>query len=304
MKNTQKGFIVPLLLLIVAVLLVGGGAYFYTQTKQTNPQVIGNLPIATSTAQATDCTDFNTLSQFVLNTIEKPDSSSAIQMNKSVITSFHWRRNSSEPYISYPITNGVSALYNNQQTLMSAIKSDSGLLNASLDVEAKSLGLTADVLNTIPFQSFDFGPESLGSYLQVFGFVKGGSLYSIVLKAEQSHQSQGQGVVTITCGTAINQYDKVFNALNFKSDIAVQDPYDYDYVAIGDISPDNSVYALLGSPNHIKIAPYYYFDGNTTKLVSKDSYPATCATLESQKVGKGMRCVGGPPNYIQRQVNY
>ena len=36
MKNTQKGFIVPLLLAIIAVLLIGGGAYVYTQNKQAD----------------------------------------------------------------------------------------------------------------------------------------------------------------------------------------------------------------------------------------------------------------------------
>lgn len=52
MKNTQRGFIMPLLLALIAILLVGGGAYVYTQNKQTSqPAVIDQTPQTTSTAQ-------------------------------------------------------------------------------------------------------------------------------------------------------------------------------------------------------------------------------------------------------------
>lgn len=49
--HKHKGFIVPLLLALIALLLIGGGAYVYTQKKQENPPVVGNvaLPQATST---------------------------------------------------------------------------------------------------------------------------------------------------------------------------------------------------------------------------------------------------------------
>lgn len=58
MKNTQRGFIVPLLLIIIALLLVGGGAYIYTQKKEASPTVSGNVefPQATSTEQTTTVT--------------------------------------------------------------------------------------------------------------------------------------------------------------------------------------------------------------------------------------------------------
>ncbi len=56
MKNTQKGFIVPLLLVLVAVLLVGGGVYVYTQKKQPSQSVTENvvLPQPTPTAQTSN----------------------------------------------------------------------------------------------------------------------------------------------------------------------------------------------------------------------------------------------------------
>jgi hypothetical protein len=39
MKNSQKGFIVPVLLVIIAVLVVGGGIYFYQNKKIENSSV-------------------------------------------------------------------------------------------------------------------------------------------------------------------------------------------------------------------------------------------------------------------------
>jgi hypothetical protein len=50
MKNSQKGFIVPLLLAVIALLLAGG-AYVYLQKKPTNQPVIENS--ATETTSAT-----------------------------------------------------------------------------------------------------------------------------------------------------------------------------------------------------------------------------------------------------------
>lgn len=73
MKNTQRGFIVPLLLLVIAFLLVGGGAYIFTQKKEASPVVSGNvsLPQATSTKQtnqsAGDSNKAPTISSFTVS---------------------------------------------------------------------------------------------------------------------------------------------------------------------------------------------------------------------------------------------
>lgn len=56
MKNSQRGFIVPLLLLIIAVLLVGGGAYVY----QNNASVETDSLVATTTTQTLPTTVKNT----------------------------------------------------------------------------------------------------------------------------------------------------------------------------------------------------------------------------------------------------
>ena len=46
MKNSQKGFVVPLIIAVVAVLVVGGGYYFY---KQANCKDCGGLPSVENT---------------------------------------------------------------------------------------------------------------------------------------------------------------------------------------------------------------------------------------------------------------
>jgi len=55
MKNSHKGFALPLILAIIALLLAGG-AYAYLQKNQTNQPVSGNVASqqATSTAQTSD----------------------------------------------------------------------------------------------------------------------------------------------------------------------------------------------------------------------------------------------------------
>lgn len=57
MKNSRKGFIVPLLLTLVAILLVGGGVYVYVQDKQANQPIVVTQPAqTTSTAQTSTTT--------------------------------------------------------------------------------------------------------------------------------------------------------------------------------------------------------------------------------------------------------
>lgn len=49
MKNSQKGFIVPVLLVIIAVLVVGGGVYIYKNKKVEVPAVVDNGTQQTNT---------------------------------------------------------------------------------------------------------------------------------------------------------------------------------------------------------------------------------------------------------------
>jgi len=52
MKNSQKGFAMPVILILVALLVIGGGAYVYMQNKQANQPATPSSPTqATSTMQ-------------------------------------------------------------------------------------------------------------------------------------------------------------------------------------------------------------------------------------------------------------
>lgn len=299
----------------ILIALIVGGIYLYksskvnlstntqsqNQTQQSPENTISNN--SNPITPAVTCGNFSELSDYVSKTIQSPDSQSVMQMNPYVITSFRWQRNASEPFVTYPIINGVQAVYGDQNNfrsndfITSAIENDSKLINQSINEKAKELGFTVDSLNTLPLKTF-----SNKDVLQLFAFKKGDSIYNIVLKSEWGYQALGQSTVTVTCGKALSEYDKVYNALNLKITPSIENHYNDDYVAISDVSADGKVYALTGSSSQIKIAEYYYFDGNSLKLVSKDSYPTQCAPLELQKVGKGMRCVD--PNYAQRTVNY
>lgn len=295
--NKKGGFSqLAVILIAVGIVIVGGGLYFALKAPQVS------APEQGITTLSEPCKDFGALSDYVLKAIVPPDSQNIIQMNPYVINSFHWKRNREEPFISYPIINGTNFLYGGENHnrsssfIASTTQQDSYNVSQTINSEALNLGLTADPLNTLSFQLFT------DQYLQTFGFKNGDDLYSILIKAYVGHQAPSQGTITVTCGRAIDQYDKIYNALGLKTDLTVQDPYDNDYVTIAAVSPDSTVYALLGSSNHIKVANYYYFDGTTAELVSSDSYPTQCAPLESQKVGLGMRCVD--TNYNQRTVIY
>jgi hypothetical protein len=50
MKNTQRGFIVPLVIIIIAVLAVGGGTYVYTKNKESADVIVDTNIQATTTA--------------------------------------------------------------------------------------------------------------------------------------------------------------------------------------------------------------------------------------------------------------
>lgn len=329
MTISQKGFATPLLIALVAVLLIGGGAYVYVQNKQTSQSAaVSSVTQATSTAQVADCADFGAFSQFVLNNIEKPDSlkekgGTSIYQAPSY-QALLWKRNASEPFITYPAIQSVIASYGGYQAsgtparndlaAMAALKDASNSLNQNLDKGAASLGLIPDALSTYPFESIDLpapttdGPGNYGfvknwEYDQLFGFRKGNSLYSVVLEGEVGLGGFGQFEVSIICGKPIANYDHAYDVLNFKSDTSVKNKYVNDYVDIMSISPDSKVYQIHGSNNHVDTVNYYFVDGSTTKLVSTGSSIVECAVLEKQKIGKGMACID-VPSYKQRLVTY
>ena len=331
MKNSQKGFIAPLLLVLIAVLLIGGGAYVYTRNKSNNQSMVaGQTTQATSTVQiVSDCSDFSAFSQFVLNNIEKPDSLKEKGASVYQTPSYEallWKRNANEPFITYPALQSVIASYGgfpgtgngnvavrSDSLSMAALKDASNSLNQNLNKGAASLELIPDALNTYPFESIDLpapttdGPGNYGfvknwEYDQLFGFRKGNNLYSVVLEGEVGLGGFGQFEVSIICGKPIANYDHAYDVLNFKSDASVKNKYRNDYVEITSVSPDGKVYQIYGSNNHVDNANYYFIDGSTAKLVSTGSSMPQCAVLEKQKVGKGMECIDS--SYKQHQVTY
>jgi hypothetical protein len=60
MKNSQKGFAIPIIIAILALLAVGGGAYIYTNNKveapANIPEAISNTPTSTQKNITTDKT--------------------------------------------------------------------------------------------------------------------------------------------------------------------------------------------------------------------------------------------------------
>ena len=64
MKNTQKGFIVPLLLSLLAILVIGGGAYAYVQNKNIQKHIAENNAVATSPSVNPIITSISTTTVF------------------------------------------------------------------------------------------------------------------------------------------------------------------------------------------------------------------------------------------------
>lgn len=291
MNNHKKGFAVPFLLTMISVLLIGVGVFLYNY-KNVVPEISVQTTEQATSSPTGICPDFGALSDFVLKNIEQPDVKKDIEDNIVYHSGLKWKRKASEPYITYPFTKGIEANYGGMDKGISidemvlAIQKDSELLTPILASEAQKLGMTTNELNSVKIKSY------LNKDInQTFGFTKGEYIYSVVLDGQSmDHQAPPLGTVRITCGQVMKDWDNLYNALNLKADPAEKNSYSDDYVAMGDISPDKKVYAVLGSPSQIRIADYYYFDGMNYSKVASGYYPAECKQLEIKKVGLGIRC--------------
>lgn len=73
MKNSSKGFIVPLLLILIALFFIGGGSYAYLQTKQNNqPAVVDSNVQTTSTTKTTPAPQQLPIAANILPNIHSP----------------------------------------------------------------------------------------------------------------------------------------------------------------------------------------------------------------------------------------
>jgi hypothetical protein len=291
-----------LFLVIVVALIFGAISYLWGSQQQmveeqhtrtvkvTKPQ--SAQPQNTSTS-SNSCKDFGAFSKYISDTINPSYTQSVMQPNPYVITSFEWKRKTEEPYITYPVIEGFKDDYQNANN-SSFIKQNYSLINSTINKEATSLNWVPDTLNTLPLQNV----SPYDSLVATFGFKKNGDLYTIVLSYIDGKQAPPESTLQFTCGRAINTFDKVYDTLNYKEVQSLYYPGYFDFVQIAVVSPDNTVYGITGSPNQIKDpADYYYIKGKSAQLVSTDSYPAQCSTLDAKKVGKGMRCASGSVQY-------
>ena len=122
MKNTQKGFIIPLLIAIIAVLAIGGGVYVYEQSKTTptEQQPVVNNPQTTNTTQVTTTQNntqtTSTQSNLTIN-VDSPKSGDVFHIGQ--ITGVQWG--------TYPFKNGDNSIFD-----ITEINSDGQNLIASV----------------------------------------------------------------------------------------------------------------------------------------------------------------------------
>lgn len=138
MKNSQKGFIIPLVVVIVA-LVIGGGAYFYIKRKQTSyPSIIKNTqdtnlaPTATTLVQADETTGWQTHENKVIGFSFKYPQGWRVDDSFSFDTRTGYLRgnlslySSMTPFTEPPLREGI------KQNVMSAWFSNNGYENEHL----------------------------------------------------------------------------------------------------------------------------------------------------------------------------
>jgi len=292
----RKGFASILILLIFAAALVVGGIWYY------------GAHMAARSISVASCSDFGQFSSFVLANAFNPalnigsfkivGSSSGGSDDVFPYTGFRWRRNRAEPFVSYPvIAHAGTSTYDyhlDGATIQAETDFASSNLGAKLPEEASALGFAPDDANTVPFVS-DVGVVGT----RIFGFTKGGDMYSVVLSEEKNYQAPGGVSVGVACSRRNAAYDALYDALNLRAATSthdvetgalLKDAYDDDYVQVEATSSDGTVYELIGDSARVPIADYYYFNGATPLLVSSDSAPVDCSVLEKMKIGAGMAC--------------
>jgi len=137
MKNSQKGFVVPLLIAIIALLVVGGGIYIYENNRTTTPAVISTgtqtppasseqnvpnnspvvvkNPLATSGWQTYSSAQYGFSFQYPSTFVPCNNKTACVQYNSDSQATFNVSVNSSETYedcvrmLQNDSSNGISA---------------------------------------------------------------------------------------------------------------------------------------------------------------------------------------------------
>lgn len=224
--------------------------------------------------------------------------------NESRYYGFRWRRESDELFITYPIVKNIKFIYpatektrieiNNAIT--EQVNNNSSLLSKNLPSKEKEFGLEADSLNTLSLGVWE--PH----YAQIWGYRKGNDLYTVIIDGYRGTQSVGDTQVSVACSTPNKTYDSFYSALNLKAN---NSSFFDDWLNILEISDDGEVFVVhSGNYKIMDLARYYLFDGKNLELISSDSSPVTCSTLEGLKVGRGMRCHDAGKYNSSRTVTY
>jgi uncharacterized RDD family membrane protein YckC len=197
------------------------------------------------------CVDFD---QFVLETKSLViNSVSSVRDEPTYAANFMWRRNSTEPAITYPAIKHYTIFqgnknFNGDGSAAAVAGSVSAELTKAIDAKVQTFGLTENPFNSTKL----YGPGTTHMF-QRFGFTKDQDLYAIRLEW-MANLGAAQGMtLDITCARADPKSDQIYDSLHLEdlsnpaqSEAGIQSSY-------VKINPNNSV-------------DYYFGDGGFKTL--------------------------------------
>ncbi len=244
------------------------------------------------------------------------------------IPSLLWKRNGKEIFVSYPVRRAMTISYEyydrdyyakgmrssgkeleaalrdteiigkRARAILADVKSGSLVLDKNFNYILEKYGLDHDELNSISWTEV---PLSTGGYeyyyrlaftdldledglKELYVIDINGHVTSPILRLQ----------ATIKCGLREERYDKFYNSIDLKS-VSGSDNPEKNYLKILRISPDNSVYSIIGLGgsllNRHPLSGHYYLKNYFSELISGDFHRLPqCSVLESMKIGMGMFC--------------
>jgi hypothetical protein len=163
MKNSQKGFVVPLLIVIIALLVIGGGVYVYENKKVGTPVVIDN-----ATQQSDQVQQTNTQNPSVSNPKNTPiiktiPTSNPVSVRSSITVS---SPNGGENYIAGNVIT-VKWTSNNVPTTnvanVSLVREDGEYSGVTVDSQA-SANIASGIFNYTPPVTLPTGQYKIAVY--------------------------------------------------------------------------------------------------------------------------------------------
>lgn len=266
-----------LFFLLFVVFLTIGGLYFYKNRSSTQ---IPN--------QLTSCKDFDAVTNIVKSSLTGDYKITTRDYYHESALLFSWRRNQTEPLISYPgQKNRTIYLYG--QPADSIAKQFETKIITQLE---SSLG-KKDALN------YDRYPGMLSPNIEAgtYSFKKDSDYYVVRLDGnlvndvilnsdgtinQEIEMPQNSSVVTIKCGVANAQHDDIYNK------ILLNEKYNQNAtLAIWDIK-DRLVYLSVGMLGGY--GQFWIVDGDKVEKLGEGQDTPPCDLFEPKKVGRGMEC--------------